>query len=95
MWLRSKTKKVAGVAGLSRLLLRSKGYQIVTGDLISLFEQELVDCDTSYNEGSNRGLINYAFEFITLKKFTLTQVVMATMTPTEKMRRLSRRCSSK
>lgn len=38
--------------------------QIATGNLTSLSEQELIDCDTAFNNGCNGGLMDYAFEFI-------------------------------
>ncbi|PHU19543.1 Oryzain alpha chain [Capsicum chinense] len=38
--------------------------QIATGEMITLSEQELVDCDKMYNDGCNSGLMDYAFQFI-------------------------------
>ncbi|XP_074273358.1 low-temperature-induced cysteine proteinase-like [Silene latifolia] len=38
--------------------------KIVTGSLDSLSEQELIDCDRSYNEGCDGGVMDYAYQFV-------------------------------
>ncbi|KAJ0026052.1 hypothetical protein Pint_09036 [Pistacia integerrima] len=38
--------------------------KIVTGSLVSLSKQELIDCDKTYNDGCGGGLMDYAYQFI-------------------------------
>ncbi|XP_074267615.1 vignain-like [Silene latifolia] len=47
--------------------------QIKTGKLISLSEQQLVDCDTTQNQGCNGGLMTSAFDFIKRKHGITTE----------------------
>ncbi|XP_050225494.1 vignain [Mercurialis annua] len=48
--------------------------QIKTNKLVSLSEQELVDCDIEQNQGCNGGLMDIAFEFIQRKGGITTEI---------------------
>lgn len=49
-------------------------HQLKTGKLISLSEQELVDCDVEgEDQGCNGGLLDTAFEFIVKNKGLTTE----------------------
>jgi cathepsin L len=39
-------------------------HQITTGQLVSLSEQQLLDCTTGRNNGCRGGVMNYAFQYI-------------------------------
>jgi xylem cysteine proteinase len=61
----NKKKMLAGSCWAFSSVAAVEGInQIVMGKLVSLSEQELMDCDTTFDHGCEGGLMDFAFAYI-------------------------------